>query len=115
MRGEQAIEFSFDDLVALTDLCFQALPVQYGDVATVVINQSRFLQSACGLRDAFTSHTQHIGDQFLGDGQLVRSKPVEALQEPPAELLVHRMMPITDRRLSYLGKQRLGVMQQQMV
>ena len=78
LRGEQAIGFRFDHLVALADPRFQSRPVQHRDVATAVINQSRLLQFPGGLRDAFAAHAQHIGDQFLGHDQLIRSEPVEA-------------------------------------
>ena len=70
-RGEQAIGFRFDHLVALADPRFQSRSVQHRDVATAIINLSRFLQFACGLRDAFAAHAEHIGDQFLGHDQLV--------------------------------------------
>ena len=86
-EGEQPVEFLFDYLVAFTDLCFQSLPVQYGDVATVIIDESRLLQFPGGLRDPFAAHAQHTGNHFLGDGQLVRREPVQALQQPAAELL----------------------------
>ena len=108
---QQAIVFRFDDLVALTDLCFQSLPVQYGYVATVIIDESRLLQFPCGLRDPFAADAQHIGDHFLRDRQFVRREPVQALQQPAAELLDYRMMPVADRRLRHLGDQGLYVMQ----
>ena len=39
---------------------------------------------------------------------------IEAQQQPPAQLLVDRVMPIADRRLRHLRDQRLGIAQQQM-
>ena len=71
-RGEQAIEFRFDHLVALANPRFQSQSIQHRDVATSIINQSRFLQFFCGLCNAFAAHAQIVGDQFLGHGQLVR-------------------------------------------
>ena len=38
-----------------------------------------------------------------------------SLQQPSAELLIYRMMPITGRRLHYLDNQRLDIVLQQIV
>lgn len=69
---EQPVEFLFDYLVTLTDLCFQSLPVQNGYVATVIIDESRLLQFPGGLCNSFAADAQHIGDHFLRDRQFVR-------------------------------------------
>ena len=71
--GEQAIGFSYDNLVALADPRCQSRPVQNLDVATAVINKSLSLHFAGGLRDAFAAHARHIGDQFLSHDKLTTS------------------------------------------
>jgi hypothetical protein len=54
------------------------------------------------------------GDQFLRHNKLVALQAIQAQQQPPAQLLIERMVAITNRRLRHLRDQRLGVAQQQM-
>jgi hypothetical protein len=46
---------------------------------------------------------------------LLLGQPVQRQQQPAAQLLVHRVMPVADRGLSHLRDQRLRVAQQQML
>jgi hypothetical protein len=112
---QQAVEFLLDHRVALADARFQARPVEHRDVAAVVSDQAGLLHVAGGLGDALAAHAEHVGDQFLGHDQFVGGQAVEAQQQPAAELLVERMMPVAHRRLRHLGQQGLGVAQQQML
>src|SRR6202521_6055383 len=75
---EQAIELLLDHRVALTGTGLQAQSVEHGDAAAAVVNQPGTLQFPGGLGDALAPHSQHIGDQFLGHGQLVGRQPIEA-------------------------------------
>src|ERR1700674_38511 len=68
---EQAIKLPFDHRVTLAGEGLQSRSVEYGDAATHVANQAGPLQFPSGLRDALAAHSQHIGNQFLGHGQLV--------------------------------------------
>ena len=99
---EQPVVFLFDYLVTFTDLFFQPLPVQYGDVATVIIDESRLLQFPGDfLRNLFRGARPTYWQSFHGRWPVVRREPFQALQEPAAELLRKRMMPVADRRLSH--------------
>src|SRR5438132_601055 len=113
--GKQAIGLPFDYRVALAHALFQLRPVEYLDLTAIVLNQSRRLQLSGGLRDALAAHSQHVRDQLLGHGELVRGQPVQAQEQPAAQLLLHRVMPVAYGRLRHLRDQRLGVAQQQML
>src|ERR1039457_1358979 len=92
--GEQTILLAFDDGIALAYLCFQSGAIEYGNVAAAVMDQSRLLQLSSGLRDTLAAHAQHMSDQFLRHRQLIRGQPVEARQDPAAQLLFQRMVPV---------------------
>src|SRR6202521_59477 len=110
---QETIELRLDHLVALTGPRLQARAIEHRDLASLVTDQPGVLQLAGGFGNAFAAHAQHVGDQFLGHGEFVRLQTIEAQQQPSAQLLVDRMMPIAYRRLRHLGDQRLGVAQQE--
>ena len=68
---KQAIAFLLDHRVALTRSGLQAGTIEHRDVAAIILNQTSLLQLAGGLGDTFATHTEHVGDQFLGHDQLV--------------------------------------------
>src|SRR6202158_5835276 len=111
--GQETIELRLDHLVALTGPRLQAWAIEHGDPASLVTDQPSALQLPGGFGGAFTAHAQHVGDQFLGHGELVRLQTIETQQQPAAQLLVDRMMPIAYRGLRHLCDQRLGVAQQE--
>ena len=76
------------------------------------MDQSRRLQMAGGFGHAIATHSQHVGDQLLGHGQFVRGQPVQAQQQPAAQLLFDRMVPAAHGGLRHLSQKRLGVTQQ---
>jgi len=91
------------------------LPISDSDLSALIPNQTGALQLSSGLRDSFTAHNHHVGNQLLRHGQLIRCQTIQAQQQPPAELLVNLVVvPIADRGLRHLGDHRLGVAQQQM-
>ena len=106
---EQAIHLRLDHLVTFTDPRLQAGPIQYGYLAAAVLYQAGSLQVSRCLGDTLATHTQHIGNQFLCHGQLVRGQAVEAQEQPAAQLLVQSMMPVAHGGLRHLGQQALRV------
>src|ERR1700676_4042779 len=112
--GQETIELRLYYLVALTGPRLQTRAIEHADPASLVTDQPGVLQLPGGFGDAFAAHAQHVGDQFLGHGEFVRLQAIETEQQPPAQLLVDRMMPIAYRRLRHLDDQRLGVAQQKM-
>jgi hypothetical protein len=109
--GQQAVEFTLDDAVAFAGARFEAFTIENLDAATAVMNQAGVMQLARGFRDTFATHTEHIGDQLLGDLKLVRRSTVDLDQQPAAQLLVERVMTIAGRRLRDLREQCLHVQQ----
>jgi hypothetical protein len=88
---------------------FQARAVEDGDASSRVLDQSRLLQLDRPFGDPFPAHAEHVGDQLLGHDELVAAQTIEAQQQPAAQLLVERMVPIAYRRLRHLSDQRLRV------
>ena len=78
---------------------FQAGSVQYLDAPAHVSDQSIFLQALSSMGNAFSAHTQHVGDQLLCHHQLIRRHPVMAQEQPAAELLLQRVQTVADSRL----------------
>lgn len=56
------------DSVAFTSYFFQLSPIDNPYVAASVGDESRFLQHAGGYGNAGTASSQHLGNQFLGQG-----------------------------------------------
>ena len=54
-----------------------------------------------------------LRDEFLRHRQLVGGQAIERQQQPAAQLLIHRVMPVADRGLGHLRDQCLRVTQQQ--
>jgi len=71
-------------------------------VPAVIIDYTEFLQLAGRFGNAFTPHTEHVGNQFLGHGQLVIPQAIQRQQEPAAQLLIDRVVPVADGGLSHL-------------
>jgi hypothetical protein len=69
--AEQPNVLAFDDFITRTGSGFQFLPIQDGNFATVVANQSCLLKAVSRFRDTRTSYTQHLGDKFMSQRQLV--------------------------------------------
>jgi hypothetical protein len=84
-------------------------------MASAVFDQPSPLQFPGSLGDAFAANPEHVGDQFLSHDQFVRRQAVQAQQQPAAELLIQGVMAVAHCRLGHLGKQGLGVAQQQML
>ena len=82
-------------------------------MTAAIANETGVLQFSGGFRNAFPTHAQHAGDQFLCDDQFMRRDAIEGGQQPAAQLLLHRVVPIAGSGLCHLRDQRLGVAQQQ--
>ena len=78
-----------------------------------VVDEPGGLQLPGRFGDAFAAHAEHVRHELLRHAELARRKPVETEEQPAAELLVDRVMPIADGRLRHLRDQRLRVAQQQ--
>src|SRR5579859_1469772 len=85
--GQKPIEFLLHDLVALAGLLFEARSIQHGDMTAAVPDQAQGLQLAGRVGHAFAAYTEHVGDQLLRHRQLIRRQPVEAQEQPAAQLL----------------------------
>jgi len=97
--------------IALAHPRFQAGAVEHLDAAARVADQVGLLQLQRPFGHAFPAHAEHVGDQLLGHRELVARQPVQAEQQPAAELLVERVMAVADSRLRHLRDECLGVAQ----
>ena len=52
-------------LIALTRNGFQALSIEYADLATAIMYQLAFTQIARRLSNAYSAYTQHVAQQIL--------------------------------------------------
>ena len=75
---KESIEFSLDNLVALTCSCFDAGTVKDGDRASAIPNQARVLQLASSISDALAAYAEHVGNQFLRHREIIGMKAIQA-------------------------------------
>ncbi len=114
-RGrKQPVVLRLHHRVTLATALLQPSPVEHLDTAACIVNQPCPLKAERGLGDPFAANPEHVGDEFLRHDQIVAVKPVQAQQQPAAELLVQRMMPVAHGSLRHLRDKRLRVAQQQM-
>jgi Predicted Zn-dependent protease (DUF2268) len=113
LRRQQPIVFPFHDRVALAGALLQSRTIQHRDVPARVSNEPRLLQLERPFGHPFAAYSQHVGNEFLRHHQLIAPQPIQAQQQPTAELLIQRMMPITRGRLRHLRNQGLRVAQHQ--
>ena len=86
--------------------------VEHGDLAAHIPDDAETLQLASRLGHALTAHTEHVGYELLGHFQLIARQAIERQQQPTAQLLVDRVVPVTHRGLGHLRDQRLRIAQQ---
>src|ERR1700730_4722143 len=80
--------FCVDRLVALADVPFEGSPVENGDDPSAVADPSAPLQLLRRKNDSFPAYPEHVRDQLLRHPDLTAVDPIEAQQQPPAELLL---------------------------
>src|SRR5882672_3024868 len=97
------------DPITLTGGLFEASPINNGNFAALVADQTSVLKGASSHRDASAWSAHHIGDDFLGKMKSVSIDAVVGYQEPAAESLFHCVEAITDGRLRDLSNQRVCV------
>jgi len=104
---KQAVVLFLDHGVAFAGALLESGAINDRDVAALVADQSGLLQVAGGFSDALAAHAEHVGDQLLRHRQLIGIQPIQAQQQPPAELLIQRVMAVAYRCLGHLGDQGL--------
>ena len=112
-QPHQAVGFIFNHGITLARQPFQTVPVQHSDPPSIVADDACSLQLPRRLRHTFAAYAQHVRNELLRHGQLVGRQPVEGKQQPSAELLIDRMMPIANCSLRHLRDQCLHISQQQ--
>src|SRR4051812_15554006 len=73
---QEADEFLSDDVVALAGALLEAGPVEHRDASAAIIDQSAALQFSRRLGDTFAAHPEHVRDELLRHGQLVRRQAI---------------------------------------
>src|SRR5438045_9779860 len=92
-------------LIATARSGFESAPIEYGDMAAVVVDELVFLQLICGLGYAPATHAQHEGEEFMRDTEGVRVHPVLRHQKPSGKARLDHMVAGAGRRLRELAEQ----------
>ena len=112
---QQAIELALDHRVALARALLEPRAVEHRDRAAAVADQP----ASCSLPAASVTPSRRTPSMFAISSWVIasslRRQPVQAQQQPAAQLLLDRMMPVADRGLRHLRDQRLRVAQQQVL
>src|ERR1700722_10196275 len=83
-----------DQLVTFTRRLREALAIKDRDLAPGARNQAGTLQLPGRIRDARPLHTQHFGEQVLGDGEGVIIGPVTHHEQPARQPLLEAVRPV---------------------
>ena len=95
-----------------------------GDIAAVgtvddrddpppVVDQAGGLKLSGRFGDPLPTHPHQVGDHLLSDLQPIARYQVETEEQPAAQLLIHRVVPVAENILGNLGEQGLGIAQGQ--
>jgi len=84
--------------IAIARSVLQAISVKHPNMSTVILDEPAALQIPGRLGDADTPHTQHVGKEFLRDGETVGMSAILAHQQPACETLSDRMKSQTGGR-----------------
>ena len=108
---EKTIKVTSRDVIALTGILLKAGAVKDVDIAASVFNQSGALQ-ICGRQGhTRTLNTQHHGQEFLRERELIASHAISGAEQPAGTSLFKRMEEIARSRLRHLIEKRMRVMQ----
>ena len=75
-------------------MCLQFAAINHGDVPASIADDAAVMQFTDFFGDGLTTYTEHGGNCFLGDLEITRRLTVKTGQQPAAELLVYRMVPV---------------------
>ena len=74
--AHEAVRFTANHAIAFAYSRFETSAIEDGDTAAMVTNQTGVLQTGGLLRDGFTTHPQHVGDEFLRHNEFVRLQAI---------------------------------------
>src|SRR4030095_11131156 len=108
----QAIVLALDHAITLAHGPLQLQSVEHRDATAGIPDYPGPLKLTGGLCDTRARDAEHVGDQLLSHLQFVGLKAVQAKEQPSTQLLVDRVMAITDGGLRHLRDERLGIPQE---
>jgi hypothetical protein len=71
-----------DQLITFARCLREALPIKYRDLPSAAFNQTGTFEFPGSIRDGRPLHTQHFGEQVLGDGERVTVTAVTHHEQP---------------------------------
>src|ERR1700676_3989877 len=98
-----------DPLITLARCLGEALPIKYRDLPSAAFNQTGMFQLLGGIADAWPLHTQHFGEQILGDGERVAVAAVAHHEQPTRQPLLEAVRTVARDRNHDLLEKGLGV------
>jgi hypothetical protein len=107
--SKEAPILEVDGVIALACISFQRRTIEHHDYTAALRDPSLRSQLLRGKRHTFAANTDHVGDQLLSHAQDIVIDSIEAKQQPPANLLLERVMPVAQRGLRCLGPHSLHV------
>src|SRR2546422_11673590 len=82
--GEQPVEFGAGDAVALAGGVLQAVSVDDGHAASGVADKPGLLEDPGGHGYGGSPDSEHLGEEFLGEGEFVAADAVVGEEHPAA-------------------------------
>ena len=101
--------------MALAAARLERRPVEDDNLSAGVADQAGRLQLAGGVGDRLATQAEQAGDALLGHGDPVVRAPIQAEQQPAAELLFDAVVPGAEQGLCRLDHQGLGVTQRHLL
>lgn len=113
MRPEQCLVVRFDGCVAFADAFLQGFNIGDLYLAPRIIYHSSLLKRSRMQRHAGSLNTQHLGEKFLGEMQIVAARQISRSKKPSAKSRLHMMSGHASGRLACLRVDRLLMTKQQ--
>src|ERR1700733_10570294 len=107
LRPDEPVGQRLDRPIALAGAFLQSLEIEHADVSALVSDEAGLLQGIGHDRYAGAAHPEHLGDEFLGEREIVAADQVAAAQEPTRETRLDRVDGIAGGGLLRLRQQDL--------
>src|SRR5215813_4188220 len=96
--GKMKSEARPKQLITFTRRLHQAWPVEDRDLPSTALDQTLTFQLLGSIRDGWPLHTQHFGEQVLGDRQYVLVAAVTHHQQPARESFLEAVRTVARPR-----------------
>ena len=107
--GKEKRDARPDQLITFTRRLREGLPIEYRELPSAALNQTRIFQLPDSIRDGRPLDTQHFGEQILSDLQCIIVTAVTHHEQPTRQSLLQAMRTVARYRHQDLFEKSLNV------